>query len=407
MTNLCRDEVTAVLKANIESVFGSSFNTNGLGGVLTCGVTGMGAGLSHSPVCPEGRERYVFFAFPHCAVDEAGKLGAISRPNRPGESCACGAMAAVRLLACFASFALLLLLLLLVCFQLGSALLARTVHPHNQHTTNHQPPTNNHQTKPTQHNKQSLGQFQAQGIEPNCRVPGVHDPLDPEFSILKQRLARRIKAEGLEPAAMNLADITSVAERVISDVSVFDVFGCFDCFAFVLRFACFVSCPYTAWPSARVQHHHNKHQRQPQLNRNQKPTTTDPRTQDLEYLISKAVDINKADYAVITGVQVHNWSTDLEGANFEFVAPTKCYVVVAGEKTEIDLEKLPPLTPRQLNVIAGETPGLEAGISSAGGSMHTLQSMSAEYLTQVICSAELSKQREFTLAHRPLSQRKA
>lgn len=28
--------------------------------------------------------------------------------------------------------------------------------------------------------------------------------------------------------------------------------------------------------------------------------------QDLEYLISKAVDITKADYAVITGVQIHN-----------------------------------------------------------------------------------------------------
>ena len=51
MTNLCRDEVTAVLKDKIESVFGGSFNTNGLGGVLTCGVTGMGAGLSHSPIC--------------------------------------------------------------------------------------------------------------------------------------------------------------------------------------------------------------------------------------------------------------------------------------------------------------------------------------------------------------------
>ena len=49
MTNLCRDEVTSVLKDKIEAVFGSSFNTNGLGGVLTCGVTGMKAGLSHSP----------------------------------------------------------------------------------------------------------------------------------------------------------------------------------------------------------------------------------------------------------------------------------------------------------------------------------------------------------------------
>ena len=49
MTNLCRDEVTCVLKDKIEAVFGSSFNTNGLGGVLTCGVIGMKAGLSHSP----------------------------------------------------------------------------------------------------------------------------------------------------------------------------------------------------------------------------------------------------------------------------------------------------------------------------------------------------------------------
>ena len=50
-TNLCRDEVTIPLKDKIEAAFGSSFNTNGLGGVLTCGVTGMGAGLSHSPKC--------------------------------------------------------------------------------------------------------------------------------------------------------------------------------------------------------------------------------------------------------------------------------------------------------------------------------------------------------------------
>jgi len=49
MTNLCRDEVTTILKDKIEAVFGGSFNTNGLGAVLTCGVTGMKAGLSHSP----------------------------------------------------------------------------------------------------------------------------------------------------------------------------------------------------------------------------------------------------------------------------------------------------------------------------------------------------------------------
>jgi len=39
-----------ILEDKIESVFGSCFSTHGLGGVLTCGVIGMCAGLSHSPV---------------------------------------------------------------------------------------------------------------------------------------------------------------------------------------------------------------------------------------------------------------------------------------------------------------------------------------------------------------------
>ncbi len=50
MSNMCRDEITGILKTKLDIVFGSSFNTNGLGGVLTCGVTGVKAGLSHSPI---------------------------------------------------------------------------------------------------------------------------------------------------------------------------------------------------------------------------------------------------------------------------------------------------------------------------------------------------------------------
>jgi hypothetical protein len=38
----------------------------------------------------------VFFSFPHTAINDAGELGVISRPNRPGDSCACGALAKVR-----------------------------------------------------------------------------------------------------------------------------------------------------------------------------------------------------------------------------------------------------------------------------------------------------------------------
>ena len=72
----------------------------------------------------------MFFSFPHIAIDAAGNVGAISRPGRAGTSCACGALA------------------------------------------------------------KCLGEFKAEGYECNCQVPGVHDALDPEYSVLKQRLAR-------------------------------------------------------------------------------------------------------------------------------------------------------------------------------------------------------------------------
>lgn len=138
MTNLCRDEVTIVVKDKIEQVFGGSFVTSGLGGVLTCGVTGVRAGLSHSPVCASsGKERYVFFSFPHISINADGVVGKISRPWRRGQSSACGA-----LIAC-------------------------------------------------------LGAYQSEGLAASCKPPGVHDYADPELSLLKHRLARRIKFEGL------------------------------------------------------------------------------------------------------------------------------------------------------------------------------------------------------------------
>lgn len=39
-----------------------------------------------------GKERYVFMSFPHISVNAVGTVGAISRPGRPGQSCACGAL---------------------------------------------------------------------------------------------------------------------------------------------------------------------------------------------------------------------------------------------------------------------------------------------------------------------------
>ena len=39
-----------------------------------------------------GKERYVFFSFPHIGIDSKGVVGNISRPGRAGMSCACGAV---------------------------------------------------------------------------------------------------------------------------------------------------------------------------------------------------------------------------------------------------------------------------------------------------------------------------
>ncbi|KAJ9519299.1 hypothetical protein QJQ45_023098, partial [Haematococcus lacustris] len=266
ITNLCRDEVTTVLKDKIEAVFGSSFNTNGLGAVLTCGVTGMGAGFSHSPVS-NGKEHYVFFAFPHIGINSAGEVGAITRPGRSVKSCACGAL------------------------------------------------------------QKCLIELKAEGYTKNCKTPGVHNPLDPEYSILKQRLARRVRYEGLQPSHMDLVTMTQVAERTI--------------------------------------------------------------TNDLMFLIEKMVDPAKANYAVVTGVQIHNWAAELSASSgvpsLEFVAPTDVLVMRHGTKFHINLAKVPTMSPRQLRLFANASTSDEErdvnviiGKTIAG----TLKEIPLDYLTR-------------------------
>ncbi|GAB4823828.1 hypothetical protein N2152v2_010874 [Parachlorella kessleri] len=282
--NLCRDEVTHTLKHKIDQVFGSSFSTHGLGGVLTCGVTGVGAGLSHSPVCEtSGKERYVFFSFPHIGIDSKGVVGNISRPGRSGMSCACGAVI------------------------------------------------------------KALGDIKSEGLNCNCKEPGVHEPLNIEFSILKQRLARRLVAEGQTDesvGSLDLVGLTKVTERVISD--------------------------------------------------------------DLDFLISKAVNTSKADYAVVTGVQIHNWAEEFDSdePNLEWVAPVNVYAVVDGKRYDIDITKLPGLTPRQIRLLASApdahqpTPvqAMEAVCNTGGNS--TLREIDPPYMFSSKDARIRSKQRE-------------
>jgi len=92
---VCRDEITKSLVYEIQKVWGEAFNFSSLGGMLFLGKTGFSAALHHAPL-DHGRERYVYFAMSHLAIDEQGEIGVCSRPGRPGPSGACGALIAFR-----------------------------------------------------------------------------------------------------------------------------------------------------------------------------------------------------------------------------------------------------------------------------------------------------------------------
>ena len=225
MINVCRDEVTNGLKKMVENIFGNSFTTVGLGGVLTCGVTGMGAGLSHSPVCKQtGKERYVFFSYPHIGIHPTKEdpIGFVARKGREDYGTACGA-------------------------------LIKCMHELNK-----------------------------EGVESNKKQPGVHTPEDIEYSILKQRLARSIPGNQID-----LANLTTITEQRI--------------------------------------------------------------TADLEELIKKTVNTKKADYAVMTGIQIHYWTDPDKYYRNEYISPGKAYAVVDEKRKELDIQNVLPLSKRQLD----------------------------------------------------------
>mmetsp|Transcript_65297 Transcript_65297/g.206259 ORF Transcript_65297/g.206259 Transcript_65297/m.206259 type:complete len:379 (-) Transcript_65297:323-1459(-) len=234
MTNLCRDEITSIFRQKIDDIFGMNFSTNGLGGVMTCGRTGLKAGISHAPICSTtGRSNYVFFAFPHIAISATGDVGKIGRPGQVETNSACGAL-------------------------IGA-----------------------------------MSKIKSDGVAECAHVAGEHDADDPEMSILMHRLARRLKAEGGvgKEDEITLPSITKVAQEVM--------------------------------------------------------------TSDLEHLINLVVDPSEADYAVVTGIQVHSWGDSYHDLhpNLEYVQPCSLYVVNQGKRTDIDIQTIAGPTPRQLRLL--------------------------------------------------------
>lgn len=252
LSALCRDEYTGGLRVALNNVFGHCFEVAGLGGVISAGAIGFGAGMSHSPKDAEtGKERFVFISMPHIAVDAAGKPGCMVRPGRHGTSCACGAMAAM------------------------------------------QP---------------RFLQYKNGELEPNAF--GEHDDMNPEFCILQTRMLKGIEKSDIPEDGFDLVQTTKHANKVF--------------------------------------------------------------TSDLEKLVKEKVDPAAADYAVITGVQVH--STDVEAYEghpaMEFIWPTSMYVVVDGARTDIDISDAAAPSPKQLfSYMGGSKPFTLPGLPSSSAEL--------------------------------------
>jgi hypothetical protein len=121
----------------------------------------------------------------------------------------------------------------------------------------------------------------------------AHDPLDPEFSILTRRMMTAVEKDKIPNGGLPLVEVTRLADRVIRS--------------------------------------------------------------DLDKLIQKTVDVSKADYAVVTGIQIHSTTATNRTwhPNLEFISPTSMYVVKDGVRHDMDVLAIDPPTPRQLFHIAG------------------------------------------------------
>lgn len=89
--SVCRDEIATPFMNRLHNAWNGAFNFSSLAGMLYLGVTGFKAAHHHAPNT-DGRERYVYFAFPHIAIDENGTPGNCRRSGRQALSQACGAL---------------------------------------------------------------------------------------------------------------------------------------------------------------------------------------------------------------------------------------------------------------------------------------------------------------------------
>lgn len=94
MVGACRDELCVSLHGEVERVWGAPFVLTGLGGYITAGKTGFGAGHAHTP--KRSPDAFIYVTMPHMAIDDEGTLGLCSRPGMLKDSHACGALWGVK-----------------------------------------------------------------------------------------------------------------------------------------------------------------------------------------------------------------------------------------------------------------------------------------------------------------------
>ena len=91
LVSVCRDELTLPLVESIKKTWGEAFIFSSLAGMIFLGKTGFLAAQHHAPN-EEGRERHVYFAYPHIGLNAQGHIGPTNRPGRRQTSHACGAL---------------------------------------------------------------------------------------------------------------------------------------------------------------------------------------------------------------------------------------------------------------------------------------------------------------------------
>jgi hypothetical protein len=89
--DVCRDEISQPLVSLIKEKWGEAFNLSSLAAMFFAGKTALLAAMHHAPII-DGKERYVYYAFPHIAIGSEGQLGLCRRKGREGDSNACGAL---------------------------------------------------------------------------------------------------------------------------------------------------------------------------------------------------------------------------------------------------------------------------------------------------------------------------